>query len=391
MNILIDGTSTYNKGAELMLYAVLQELERKVPDTNVWFPLHGLPEGVSYIQTSLNFKQRNIPSIAKVFMKLKGPDILRKIFHTPCAYTTNRYAMKGLDIVFDAGGFQFSDQWAASDNAVALWDNYLYKLKKQGTKVIYLPQAFGPFETKNGKRLAAIVSNYADCIIVREQISYNYLINAEVNENKVLLYPDFTPLVDGIFPTRFEGLRGGIALIPNMRMIDKGSMSINNYIDLFIQIVDKCKKVKPLFLLNHEGKSDFLLCQAINQKLTEKLPIVDNLNALEVKGLISQSYMTFSSRYHGAASSLNTGVPCLATSWSHKYEMLFKDFGMEECVIDPSDKGPIFLKIQQFLDESYNQTIRAKLNNAIAQIKNKNSEMWIEVWKRVASMKTKSA
>ena len=71
--------------------------------------------------------------------------------------------------------------------------------------------------------------------------------------------------------------------------------------------------------------------------------------------------------------------------------MLFKDFGMEECVIDPSDKGLIFLKIQQLLAESYNQTIRQKLNKVIVQIKNKNREMWTEVWKIVASMKTKSA
>jgi colanic acid/amylovoran biosynthesis protein len=382
MNILINGTNTYNKGAELMLYAVLQELERISPDVNVLFPLCGLPEGVSYIQTSLNFKQRNIPSIAKVFMKLKGPGVLRRIFHIPYAYTTNRYAMRGLDIVLDAGGFQFSDQWTASNTDVALWDNYLYRLKKQGTKVIYLPQAFGPFETKNGKRLVAILNRYADCIIAREQISYNYVINAGVNENKVLLYPDFTSLVDGIFPARFEGLKGGIALIPNMRMIDRGSMSIDNYIDMFVQVTNETKKIhKPVFLLNHEGKKDFLLCQAINERLSEKIQVASNMNALEVKGLISQCYMTFSSRFHGVASSLNTGVPCLATSWSHKYEMLFKDFDMEDCVVDLCDKKQLFLKIQQFLGESYNKLIRKKLNKAIVQIKNKNKEMWTEVWK----------
>jgi colanic acid/amylovoran biosynthesis protein len=146
--------------------------------------------------------------------------------------------MKGLDLVLDAGGFQFSDQWGISDINVKIWEKYLDTLKKQGTCVIYLPQAFGPFETKNGKKLAEILNKYADCIIAREEISYNHLINAGVDEKKVLLYPDFTSLVDGIFPTRFENLKGGIALIPNMRMIDKGSIYIDNYIDLFIQITE---------------------------------------------------------------------------------------------------------------------------------------------------------
>ena len=38
MNIFIDGIGTHNKGAELMLYAVLQELERKLPNANVLLP-----------------------------------------------------------------------------------------------------------------------------------------------------------------------------------------------------------------------------------------------------------------------------------------------------------------------------------------------------------------
>jgi colanic acid/amylovoran biosynthesis protein len=382
MNIQIDGTNTVNKGAELMLYAILQELERKVPCANVWFPLMGLREGVSYIQTTMNFRQRNISSIASLFLKFKGPTLLRRVFHIPCMYMSNRFAIKGLDLVLDAGGFQFSDQWRYSDIDVKMWEKYLDTLKRQGTRVIYLPQAFGPFETKNGKKLAEILNKYADCIIAREKISYNHLINAGVAEKKVLLYPDFTSLVDGIPLSRFENLKGGIALIPNMRMIDRGSVSIDNYIDLFIQIINAAKKShKPVYLLNHEGEGDFLLCQAINNKLSEKVLIANNMNALEVKGLISQCYMTFSSRYHGIVSSLNTGVPCLATSWSHKYETLFKDFNREDCVFDPKNHKAMMNKIEQFLDEKNNLIIRKELSTMTEKIKNKNREMWSVVWK----------
>jgi colanic acid/amylovoran biosynthesis protein len=105
------------------------------------------------------------------------------------------------------------------------------------------------------------------------------------------------------------------------------------------------------------------------------------MNALEVKGIISQCYMTFSSRYHGIVSSLNTGVPCLATSWSHKYETLFKDFNREDCVLDPKNHKAMMNKIGQFLDEKNNLIVRKELSTMTEKIKNKNREMWAVVWK----------
>lgn len=44
--------------------------------------------------------------------------------------------------------------------------------------------------------------------------------------------------------------------------------------------------------------------------------------------------MIISSRCHRIASVLNPGIPCLTIDWNHKYGMLFKDFDLEEGVID---------------------------------------------------------
>jgi len=381
VNIYIDGVNTDNKGAELMLYAVLQELEKQHPDASIFLPRFGIPEGVSYFKTSMNCKQRRIPAAARLFKKMKGDALLRRFFHIPYSYTTDKHPLKGLDLLIDAGGFQFADQHYRTDIMIKIWNNYYQTIKKQGTKIFFLPQAFGPFETENGRKQARLLE-YADCVFAREETSYNHLVNAGVNKEKILVFPDFTALVDGVFPLKFEHLKNGIAVMPNLRMIDKNIISRDGYIETLIKIINICRTAKKtVFFLNNEAQGDYRLCEDTNEKLDEKIPIVRNLTALEIKGLLSQCYFVFSSRFHGIASALSAGVPCIATGWSHKYNLLFKDYDMEECTFDPGD-NLFFGKLGQLLNPDYNSEIRNKLINITKAIKDKNREMWRQVWMR---------
>jgi colanic acid/amylovoran biosynthesis protein len=382
MTIQIDGTNTVNKGAELMLYAVLQEIERKYPDAKVLYNQQW--SNPNYIRTKLNFGTRPFAHLLiPVLNKCKVHGILRRL-SVPCSFLTLRYPIKGLDLVLDAGGFQFGDQWNISDYDLLLWENYYRKLKKQGTKIILLPQAFGPFETKNGKKIVGIVSKYTDIIFAREEVSYNHLIKAGADGRKIKLYPDFTALVEGIIPKRYEFLKDGICIIPNKRMIDKSTVLPENYfsfLEKIIQIIQQ--QGKSPFLLNHESKSDFVLCELINQQLKVPLTIVNNLTALEIKGVISQSYLVVSSRFHGVASALNSGVPCLATSWSHKYAELFKDYRQSDCVLDLSRPDKIREKVRYYLSDNVHKSVSEILPEAKRVVVEKNKEMWNIVWKSI--------
>jgi colanic acid/amylovoran biosynthesis protein len=225
-----------------------------------------------------------------------------------------------------------------------------------------------------------MISKYADIIFAREIVSYNHLVNAGVDENKIKLYPDFTTLVEGVFPKQYESVIGDVCIIPNMLMIDKDAIAKESYLLLMIQIIEKIRKngERP-FLLNHGGKDDALLCKMINDKLDKLLIIADNLTALEVKGIISQSSMLISSRFHGVASALNSGVPCLATSWSHKYEELFKDYGQSDCLMNLNDIEENLNKINFHLQK--HEEVSNHLENMKATIIEKNREMWNIVWK----------
>ena len=114
--------------------------------------------------------------------------------------------------------------------------------------------------------------------------------------------------------------------------------------------------------------------------MDNKPEVVSGLNALEVKGLISQSYACISSRFHGAASALNEGIPCLVTSWSHKYEELLKEYNMSDSVLDINNLEECRQKIERFLDKEVNHKVRQSLLEQKGENLSQTKRMWNEIW-----------
>ena len=132
--------------------------------------------------------------------------------------------------------------------------------------------------------------------------------------------------------------------------------------------------------MNHEGEKDEQLCYRIKENLPHNIEVVTGINALEAKGLIGSAYLVVSSRFHGVASSLNSCVPCLATSWSHKYQELFKDYQLNDCVLPLDDEKQAIDKIHRMMDEDQNLKVRENLHNIVPHIKSKTREMWELIW-----------
>jgi colanic acid/amylovoran biosynthesis protein len=178
---------------------------------------------------------------------------------------------------------------------------------------------------------------------------------------------------------KFCNLRNSIAIIPNKKMISHGGNNVNKYLKLMIGIVNFfMNKGHNVFLLNHEAEGDLKMCEIINSKVENPLEIVSGLSAKEVKGLIGISRLVVSSRFHGVASALSQGVPCLATSWNHKYKMIFEDFGQKECILNSSD--PLVLNLEKISSVYDNSTVissqlRSNKEVLIAQI----DQMWDKI------------
>ena len=164
-------------------------------------------------------------------------------------------------------------------------------------------------------------------------------------------------------------------------MINKKVMTYDAYVSLLAAFVNKITQMgKSVFLLNHESIGDEKLCYSIQEKINDGIDVITGLNALEVKGLISNSYLCISSRYHGVASSLNSCVPCLATSWTHKYKELFNDFSQKDCILDVKNQNAALSKIEEFLNPVINTKIRDELKKAKETIVIENKKMWDMIW-----------
>ena len=381
MKIVLSGVETNNKGAELMLYAILQEIERCFPDAEVYLPYYRIKQGTKYVHTSLKFRTTPWSAIVE---KLRFPGILSrlKLYKESQEVIAKTSIVKDADWFIDGSGFAFGDQWNIKDSRIRDWELKLQPLHDGGCKVVFLPQAFGPIEKEGTKKAFTMLNKYADLIMPREQVSYDYVRDSGlIDMNKVKKFTDFTSLVEGVFPEKYGRLRNGICIIPNMQMIRMGKITYDDYIKLLSALVNEGKRSGlPIYLLNHEGKQDEELCIKCKESIGGDIEAVTGLNALEVKGLISTAKIVITSRFHGLASALNSGIPSLATSWSHKYEELFRDYGLEGYVLPLIDTEKAVKRVGELLDEKENQRLRNHLAQQIPLIKAQTKEMWECVW-----------
>lgn len=375
MNIEIRRIEFMNKGAQLMLCAVLSQMKHKFPEAR--FVVAPNVRNAPYCKRAeLGLYQKAWYTKFKHQWGYQGSVIPKKL--------REMYGIvldKEIDIVLDAAGFAYSDQWGEHSvhelaQATAHW-------KKQGTKVILLPQAFGPFQVKDNRIDMKKVLGNVDLVFAREKTSYDSLLELADNTDNIRMAPDFTNLVEGVVPPYFDPTVHQICLIPNFRMIDKTEKKQSEaYLPFFgVCLTYLLEKNQKPYILIHEGEKDYSLAKSICEKAGIEIPVIIETDPLYVKGLIGKSQGTIGSRFHGLVSALSQGVPSLATGWSHKYRMLFKDYDFEEGLVDMTmSEEEIKRKIDMLVDPQSIEAIQTRLYANASRLKKETEKMWEEVF-----------
>lgn len=376
MLIEIRGVGFVNKGAELMLHAVLQKVKEKYPDAKF------------VMAPSLNVspyeKRATLGLLQKVTYEKAGIDIGDIFVSLVPKKRRKMYGLvrsKDVDIVLDAAGFAHGDQWGVKNT------NKLLKLsskwKKEKTKLIMLPQAFGPFEDSNIKNSMKELVDNCDLIFAREDVSYDYLTSITNKKDKIFNMPDFTNLVKATEVEDFDFENNDFCIIPNYKMVSKSWIenSDNQYLTLITESIKYLrKKGKKPFILVHEGKKDFDLANEISKKV-DGINIFKEEDPLKVKGIIDKSSGVIGSRFHSLVSSLSQATPALGTSWSHKYQMLFKDYDFEDGILTlDSSIEEIERKIDILIDEDSRLELIKKLEDRSQYLKGLSNKMWEKVF-----------
>ena len=376
MIIEIKGVQFVNKGAELMLHAILEQLNIHLPGAEVALPVTALSPYES--RARLGALQKF--SLRFGFIELNW---ITKFFPLSFKKLSRRFGIIyecDVDVVLDASGFAYGDQW--TDEAVVRMAKEVSRFKSNGAKYIFLPQAFGPFTKKKTiKHLRAKLVS-AELIFARENDSYEYLMGVNKHLTTVHVAPDFTNLVVGHAPMR-PVKDGRIIIIPNNNMISvrngNQSAGVNTYMHLLVGLGEAAlKRGERLYILNHEGLGDQAICETLSRNLGG-IEIINETDPLAVKYILGRAKAVVSSRFHGCVSALSQGTPCLGTSWSHKYERLYDDYNVKEWLIINNECD------YESLVESVvaNRATQHDIVNVSEELKIKSRDMWVKVFEAI--------
>ena len=376
MNFEIKGTNLINKGAELMLLAVIQEVKKNYSDAL----LVVAPKFEDYPgRANLELWQKvwldkysiQWGNFAKVI-----PGRLRK-----------RYGLildNEINVVLDASGFLFSDQFG--EHHTVKMASYVKTWKRRGTSVILLPQAMGPFTTDGIRRAFAIIANNADLVFPRDDISYKHVTDLVGERPNIIQSPDFTNLIAGVPPNKPDKFMESVCIVPNSRMVDKTPEQDAGAYCSFCTRCIKClsEMGRNSFILVHEGDDDMRLATRIMEKSCVDITIVKESDALRVKGILGNCYGVISSRFHALVSSLSQGTPALATSWSHKYEMLLAEYGIAEgCLPLTIDDATLKGRIASIVEKGSRGDIISTLERRSEEYKGLSVQMWKRVFEAI--------
>lgn len=378
MYVEIKGVQFVNKGAELMLHAILQQLTKRFPNANIVLKDNANSPYSKRISVGAYQKlevKKNIYDFSGLFYLLP-----KKVKNTLLKWGVVTEA--DIDVILDASGFSYGDQW--SYVPLAQTAREVKRMKEKGKHYIFMPQALGPFTKPKQQEWAKNAFENASLVVAREEESFSYVKSLMGEKSNIVCFPDFTNLVEGIIPEPFKinvknKEKRYFTVIPNSKMLsnkNKNAAWQIHYVDTFAALITEAKSqgLTP-FLLNHEGGEDQLLCEQINAKLSSPVDILQEENPLKVKGIIGASEAILCSRYHGCVSALSQGIPCLGTSWSHKYEKLFEEYGVSDYLVKPHGNNEELTEHLQKLLNNKQAVTKTLLLNADVY-KKQSQQLW---------------
>ncbi len=379
MIVEIKGVQFVNKGAELMLYAIRQELVERYDDVKIVLR-HNRNSMYESRSKFGSYQKLELDRFAFV-ARLLGRGLRRKLMNQWGVVTD-----ADVDVVLDASGFAYGDQWGARKYKKLLRQMKIAKSFSQ--KYIFMPQAFGPFKRKDYLEEFRDALILSDLVCAREEQSYADLKTMMGERGNLKLFPDFTNLCLGVYEQAQDGAEKNVLIIPNSNMISTKN-SNQRWRESYLHVLRSCisiiRKIGYVpVVLNHEGAADAEICDALAQSFDFDLDVIREDNPLRVKGLIGASAAIVCSRFHGCVSALSQGVPCIGTSWSHKYEQLFSEYEQNRFLLAPDVSEE---ELEQKLKDALEQTAaeQGRSEELITDKKAESREMWSQVFRVIES------
>jgi len=347
MNIVIANlASPANPGDQAILCGTLKMIRLMYSEPKVTVVTRAISQKYVYehfgCQAVANFP--NVEHIAT-------DSILGKIINLPKAFqgaAPTEDAIHDADLVFLVGGAYFYSYRPLLPGVTYLSHfSALRWAKKYKKPVIFLPQSYGPFQSRIAKKLFDYAIHSADHVFYREKISGEWLAKEyPSSRNKMSFMHDLALFLEKEDlltkgakkdPSRIIGLTirawrsGGKDQHTYLKTLKDTLLDLKKEIPLKIRVIVQVQDPK-------KGEGDEWISQELVRQLNEqageevaKLFTKSPFFSLpEIAWLYHECELMIGMRLHSGLISYITGTPALITGYQHKAEGILQSLGIQD-------------------------------------------------------------
>ena len=342
-----------NKGAASMLYATVQNLPDYLGpcsfDVLTTYPeqdaLEPQPGDVRLVSATPAAMLVSFPLAVLAWVARK----MRLPYRLFCR-TAAMKAIADADVVVDLAGISFSDGRGIPTLGYNVVMTSVPLLL--GRPVVKASQALGPFREPLNRVMARMILPRIATVCARGASTEGNL--HELGLTNVTRAADLaftlheSPAAQARAADRVSALDGVVAVLPSAVVHGYCEKHDIDYPGVMARFIDRLvADGHDVVIAPHSARpgtgagrmNDLPVCRQIRNMVTAPSGctlVDDNLPPDELRAIIGAADVTVTSRFHAMISALATCKPVMVVGWSHKYQEVLDDLGVEGAAIDYS-------------------------------------------------------
>ncbi|MGC9366965.1 MAG: polysaccharide pyruvyl transferase family protein [bacterium] len=261
--------------------------------------------------------------------------------------------LSNFHIIVDLNALSYMDfqYYTLKQNIMRNLNIYLIRYYSNKLKIplIRWTQSFGPFNNFVTKFLLKLDLNKQKFVFTRGKISSEY-IRALIKKPVIFSFPDIAITLPYSNKYYYDNLHFDkyLSISPSSVLYKlKGS----DYLNELVKIITKLSKKYNIVFVPHNLMNinpslyncDLKICLELSKYLNDEIVIInEDLDVLELKGIIAHSYIHIGSRYHSIIAAISTYVPTIAFSWHHKYLDILRLYHIDRFIYKGGDTDKFF-------------------------------------------------
>lgn len=354
MNVLITGAQFTNKGAQSLLFSVMDQLRRHYGEVEIYYlPMDGWKAyAPGEYRFHLVYDDQSWQDMTDILRKCKrGAEIFSEKLIRGRVMEASDVALlhqlwPKLDAMIDVSGYQLSSKWNWVANHRFL--RYIQTAQAHQVPVILMPQSFGPFDygarQQEMDRAIGATLQKASLIFARERDGYE-LLRSRYGLEHVELSPDLVlqsgeldwhhicyqePELD--YP--HLSTTHNVGIVPNFQTLEHGDRQTT--MDIYKRVITHLtEQGKEVYIFRHS--EDLAMCKEIYRMFEGEARVhllPDAISCLAYGAFVRQFDYVIASRFHAIVHAYREAVPALILGWAVKYQELAARFEQQQYVFD---------------------------------------------------------